>query len=111
MREALLPMQSEDGRPLLLLRPVACCLLPLEFRNTLLFLELLGGDPRRLLSRMSLGFPANMLTFDFSKGSRQNKSRPLGYEEHFLVGGAADGGQQWEKEARGRAGGQRIGWA
>ena len=31
-------------------------------------------------------------------------------EELFLVGDAADGGRQGEKEARGRAGGQRIGW-
>ena len=66
-------MQLEDGRPLFLPRPLACCLLPLEFRNTLLILELLGGDPRSLLSRRSLGLPANTLTFDFSKGSRQNK--------------------------------------
>ena len=30
------------------------------------------------------------------------------FEEYFLVGGAADGGRQGEKEARGRAADQKI---
>ncbi len=33
------------------------------------------------------------------------------FEEDFLVGGAADGCREGEKEARCRAGGQRICWA